>query len=122
MKSQLDAVASSGIYTPTLTNITNTSSLNLLSATYTIIGNIVTVRIEGSYDPITASTATQFSATLPISMSLAAQNTLGSGVAGSSDFSAVAVSKTTTSLVTVYLKSGTDISLQPFAITFSYQK
>ena len=123
VKSQLDAVAaSSGTYTPTLSNITNISALNLSSAVYTIIGNIVTVRIEGSYDPIAANTITQFSATLPVIMSGVSQNSLGSGATGSLDYFPIVVSKKTTSLVNAYLKSGTDISLQPFAITFSYRK
>jgi hypothetical protein len=112
----------SGTYTPTLTNVTNISSLVLSSAVYTIIGNIVTVRVEGSFDPITANTSTQFSITLPVIMSNASQVSLGSGSAGSFDFLPVLLSKSHTSLVIAYLKSSTDISINPFSVTFSYQK
>jgi len=119
---QVQGLATSGTYTPTLTNLTNISSLVLSSAVYTVIGNIVTVRVEGSFDPITASTITQFSITLPVIMSNASQVSLGSGSAGSFDFLPVLVSKNTTSLVIAYLKSSTDISINPFSVTFTYQK
>lgn len=57
--------AASANYSPTLTNITNTSGLSSTNSSYTKIGNIVTVYIRFSITETASLTATTFSVTLP---------------------------------------------------------
>ena len=63
----------SGTYTPTLTNLVNCSALTISSATYTRIGNIVTVMFSAEGSVTTASTTTSFEIDLPINRANATQ-------------------------------------------------
>lgn len=57
---------SSGSYAPTLADITNVSSVTGQSAFYTQIGNIVTIFINFFYTPISTSTLSAVSITIPV--------------------------------------------------------
>lgn len=61
----------SGTYTPTLTNVANTSALTPNKSMYTRVGNIMTFNVSGSVDAISTG-ITQFRITLPIASDLAA--------------------------------------------------
>lgn len=113
----------SGTYTPTLTGTVNTSGVVLISANYTVIGNVVTVRIDATVDPISATTQTSFTATLPYTMSGATQTSLGSGcVNPMTDFLPVLVQKNSATLVNVVFKTQSDTNNAPISITFTYLK
>jgi hypothetical protein len=94
-------VITSGTYTPTLTGTQNVSTVTLTQATYTRIGNIVTVQIGGTIAPTVAATITSASFTLPINTSNGSQPNTGTGTitinAGTSQGS-VAAGITSTSL------------------------
>jgi len=57
--------ATSGTYTPTVANVSNTSSLSLTYAAYTRIGDIVTVDAIINYTTTSGVTSSQVSVTLP---------------------------------------------------------
>lgn len=71
--------ASGGNYTPTLTNTANITSSSLTNATYTRIGDIVTVNLGFSVDPTAANTNTVLTITLPISRTVSTVLNSGSG-------------------------------------------
>ena len=64
-------------YTPTLTNTTNITSSGLGQATYTQVGNIVTVTIGGTITPTTGATASTLTITLPVSTATSVQQYCG---------------------------------------------
>ena len=57
---------SSGIYTPTLTNVANISASAAFACQYLRVDNAVTVSGKLSLDPILAATSTQLGISLPI--------------------------------------------------------
>ena len=59
----------SGTYTPTLTNVSNSSNLVAYTSQWMRVGNVVTVSGRVSVDPTNVSTNTQFRLTIPISYS-----------------------------------------------------
>jgi len=73
----VQAQASGGNYTPTLTNTANITTSSLTNATYTRIGDIVTVNIGFSVAPTAANTNTVLTITLPIARTVS--NVLNSG-------------------------------------------
>ena len=76
--SATQAIAS-GTYTPTLTNTTNISSSTLSQATYTQVGNIVTVSIGITLTPTLSATNTVLTVTLPVTTATGTQDFVGSG-------------------------------------------
>jgi len=71
----------SGSYTPTLTNITNTSSLSGQVSYYTNLSNIITLTVRFSLTETSANTSTSFRVTLPVNRtSSTAKTAIGSGV------------------------------------------
>jgi hypothetical protein len=67
----------SGTYTPTLTNVANTSSLTAFACQYLRVGNSVTVSGKLTLDPITAATLTQIGISLPIASDFATNQQCG---------------------------------------------
>lgn len=81
-KLQVSTTAStvtSGTYTPTFTNISNTSNLSLTNATYTRVGDIVTVTVGGSLQPTASNAMVSYKLTLPISTTYSSVQYIGSG-------------------------------------------
>jgi len=72
-------IVTSGTYTPTLTNTANITASSLTNATYTRIGDIVTVNIGFSVDPTAANTNTVLTITLPIARTVSTVLNSGSG-------------------------------------------
>ena len=70
-----------GSYTPTLTNISNTSSLTGVLSYYTNIGGIVTLTTRFNLTETSALTSTSFRVTLPVNRTTSnAKTIIGSGV------------------------------------------
>ena len=69
----------SASYTPALTNTTNISSSSLTQATYSQVGNIVTVTVSGSITPTASSTATTLTVALPVTTATTTQSGVGGG-------------------------------------------
>ena len=97
----------SGTYTPTLTNVTNLASNTFTNATYTRIGDIVTVVVGFSVTPTTANANTVLSISLPITRTSASSDNVG--VAGfaavstaSSRISGIIQTQTDSTTVRVY--------------------
>jgi len=67
----------SATYTPTLTNVANTSVLGALSCQCMRVGNVVTVSGRLNVTPTAASTLTQFLISLPIASNLGGFSNLG---------------------------------------------
>jgi len=87
VKSQLDAVASSGRYTPTVNVITGATSVSVQSHTYIKIGNIVTVYGESLPTPVVTGVPVIYEISLPIARANTTTKALGFGtmnVAGGS--------------------------------------
>jgi hypothetical protein len=79
VKSQLDAVASSGTYTPVASALSGTTSVTFDPHTYTKIGNIVTVYGVSRPVGVVSNVGVNFNFTLPISRSLSTSRIIGSG-------------------------------------------
>jgi hypothetical protein len=78
-KGQLDAVATSGSYTPTFTGVLNVASYVLIKSTYIKDGNIVTVNCGVNVAATSASTNTEFTLTLPFPKATSASKNVGTG-------------------------------------------
>jgi lysophospholipase L1-like esterase len=77
----VNAVASSGAYTPTLVNISNASSLSGQVSYYTNIGNVITLTCRFSITETTANTATSFRVTLPVNRATStSKGAIGNGI------------------------------------------
>jgi len=72
--------ASSGVYTPTLTNGTNVQSSTAFECTYIRVGNVVQVAGFVDIDPTTAGVLTQIGLSLPVASSFT--NSAGQELAG----------------------------------------
>ncbi|MBF4484439.1 hypothetical protein [Flavobacterium sp. CSZ] len=66
LKADATSLPTSGTYTPTTSSLVNITSMTIISAIYTKIGNIVTVTIRFAANEINASTLTSFNFTLPV--------------------------------------------------------
>ena len=114
----------SGSYTPTLTNTTNLTSNTLSQATYTQVGNIVTVTIGGTLSPTSGSSNTTLTITLPVNTATTTQSNVGSGsyspnTGGNSYIGAIA-NIVSASTATMNLFVGTVTTTGNFSITFQY--
>lgn len=63
----------SGVYTPTLTNVANLTASAAYNAQYMRVGNVVTVSGMVDVDPTLTSTSTQLGISLPIASELVVQ-------------------------------------------------
>jgi hypothetical protein len=124
VKSQLDAVASSGTYTPTLTAVTNVSSLSLpaaSSSTYTKIGNIVNVMVSVSVTPTTGNTGVNFTVSLPINRTSSANKFIGFGTCLNLGTGAdVEISSNSTTLATVLFLTSASVISRIVILNFQY--
>jgi len=111
VKSQLDlkadatALPTSGGYTPTLTGVSNTTSISHSSkSAYTKVGNIVTFKVAFSIVPTVINTVTSFDITLPIARANTGTDTIGSGSIPNTgaNYSSCLAQSTTTTTVRVY--------------------
>ena len=121
VKSQLDAVAAtSGTYTPTLTNIFNCTSLSVTNAVYTKIGNIVTVTVGYNSTSVAASSM-RFSVSLPFNRTSSTANNMGTGAAnaGTTILLPIMLQSTSVSTVECTIYSST-IDIYKGAVTFQY--
>lgn len=125
VKSQLDAVASSGTYTPTITGATNiTINTPTVKGNYIKIGNIVSVQVNIEGTP-TANQVVSFGCTVPF-------NRVGSGVfymGGASVFDSGATSNIigsirmangVSSAVSVTYRSGSATNPHSISLNFQY--
>lgn len=115
------SVATSGTYTPTLTNVTNLAASTAYVCQYIRVGSVVTVSGRVDIDP-TAVGATELGITLPIASNLGALEdcagtAAASGIAGQS--AAIAGDLTNNRAKLVYVAA--DITNQPMYFTFTYR-
>lgn len=99
------ALPTSGGYTPTLTGVSNTTSISHSSkSAYTKVGNIVTFKVAFSIVPTVINTATSFDITLPIARANTGTDTIGSGSIPNTgaNYSSCLAQSTTTTTVRVY--------------------
>ena len=104
VKSQLDAVASSGRYTPTGNVITGATSVSLQSHTYIKIGNIVTVHGESLPTSVVTGVTVIYEISLPIARANTTTKALGFGsinVAGGSTNQFVRLESTSATTVRI---------------------
>lgn len=108
-------------YTPTLTNVANTSALTANVCQYARIGNMVFVSGSISVDPTTTLTLTQVGISLPIASNLtAATQCAGTGAGPSiTSLSGGILGDATNDRATLQFLNS-DISNQPWYFTFSY--
>lgn len=71
----------SGTYTPTVANVANSGTITFGDATYTRVGNLVTVYFSLSMAVTSANTLTTFSITLPVNRTTTSNKGVGSGTA-----------------------------------------
>ena len=99
-------LATSGSYTPTLTNTLNITNSGLVEAMYTRVGNIVHVAVRVGITPTGAAT-TQLTITLPVTTSFSAGgigNIIGSTATNATGFTALA---STTTMVATFVATTT---------------
>lgn len=117
-------IATSGSYSPTITNIANTSSLSA-KATYTKTGNIVCVYVRFGLTEIAGSTYTQFRVTLPINRTTSnLVNSIGSGVVignGLDNISRVSFDTANNSTAVITYKTAGSYGSTFGTINFQYQ-
>lgn len=115
---------SSGTYTPTLTNVTNVTGLALQKASYTKIGNVITVNTSFSFNITSASVNSQFTITLPINRTSASSFNMGSGSVVSSNtpnnLYPCVLTSGSTSNVTVYFVPTATASSYSGSVSFQY--
>ncbi len=116
------AAASSGTFTPTLTNVTNIASSTAYAGQYIRVGNVVTVSGTLSFQCTSAAvTGTEIGLTLPVASNFSSSIQL-SGSAGITDASIAAgiEADPTNDRARIYFKSADTVSsLMHF--TFTYQ-
>lgn len=78
-KGQLDGVATSGSYAPTLTASSNITALTFNSAFYTKLGNVVTARVSVTFSTTSGNTVSSFNFTLPVNKTSSTSISLGNG-------------------------------------------
>lgn len=116
---------SSGTYSPTLSNVNNTSSLSLTKASYTKNGAFVDVWIEGSVT--VGGSAPEWSCTLPIASTLSSGDLVGVGVVYSSSYGGnVHASKgsgnnATFKIMSDYVGTAIPNTTYTFKINFNYE-
>lgn len=122
--SAVSGVASSNTYTPTITGIASFTSSTLVSATYTVVGNSVTVLVDLTVKPATINTLTEFSISLPITVTLfgGSQASIGVGTFANTDYLPIRVSKTNSTTAKASFKTMTDINSGSVSLMFTYQK
>ncbi len=112
-----------GVYTPTVTNSTNTdSAVTTSQAQYSRVGSVVTVSGRFTADPTLAATTTSFEITLPVASNIGAAED-ASGVAFCGSIAAMGgeikgVSANDTAII--FWKSS-DINSQTWSYTFTYR-
>lgn len=120
-KSQLDtAVATSGTYIPTFTSVSNSGSFTVQNATYTKVGNIITVNIGFN---VSAPSIGQsiFSITLPFARSVSSTRNMGSGTANAGGtYLAMFGQSTSTTLVDTCAFNATSATSYVCSMTFQY--
>lgn len=102
---RLGQIPTSGNYTPTLTGVSNTTSIGHSGkSVYTKVGNIVTFKVAFSIVPTIINTATSFDITLPIVRANTGTDTIGSGTIPNTgtNYSSCLAQSTTTTTVRVY--------------------
>lgn len=115
----------SGSYTPTLTNTTNISSSSLSQATYTQVGNIVTVTVGGSLTPTLVATNSTLTITLPVTAVTTTQSNIGSGSiafnSGGNLYSGMIANIASGTTATINFFVGSVNTSSNFAVTFQYK-
>lgn len=114
----------SGTYTPTITGISNYTSSVVVNASYTVVGEVVTVQIDMTVKPTTTTTLTEYSVTLPITVAtfVGTQTSIGSGTFYNGDFLSMMVSKTNSTTAKVAFKTEASANSGTVSIIFSYFK
>lgn len=113
---------SSGVYTPTLTNVANLDGSTAFECQYMRVSTVVTVSGKVSVNPTTTATSTQLGISLPVASNLGAQE----DCAGTAFASAVAgqgasILGDATNNRAQMQWIATDITDQPMYFIFSYQ-
>lgn len=113
--------ATSGTYTPTLTNTTNVTGATIVTAIYTKIGGIVTVTIGLNASVTTASIDSQIDITLPITRISSSPLYAGSSSGwGTTSYYAGSVTVTNTTTAALQFRPN-QTGTNSFAMTFSYK-
>lgn len=110
--SQLNALVSSGSYTPIFVGVANVSSVTANGlAVWNKIGNIVTVTVPVNITPTASTTTTTFTSTIPATRATANQIFVGSGTLTSSSgfalYPARVLSSATTTVSVSYIPTNT---------------
>lgn len=124
MGTGVTTVLSSGTYSPTFTNVANTTLLAQNgTCSYMRIGNIVTVTVALSLSITSTATFTSFSVTLPINRATSTGTTMGNGsinYPGSGDYYTATATSTSTSTVNVAFYPPTGSGATSGNISFQY--
>lgn len=122
--SATDTAPSSGSYTPTASNLTNSSAPSTLTGVYTKIGDIVTVTVSFVLTATAVSTVTGFDITLPINRGSSSTLSIGSGSTvenTGANFSTVRVSSSaTTSAIIRFISAPSGSTSHLGSVTFQY--
>lgn len=122
-------IVTSGTYSPTITNISNTSSVSAFQSTYTRVGDIVTVTVGFTLNVTAANTLSEVTISLPINRTATSAFNIGSGsivhtLTSSSAYSAARVYFNTSVLDKVscvfYPTSITTTNIYTGSVTFQY--
>jgi len=121
------AIGTSGTYNPTFIGVTNVSSGTAISnATYTKIGNIVTVNCSANITATVSNTNTIFTMTLPINRATSSTLNLGTGTVlsggSSNNFSSLVQSSSTTTVSIRYFPSDTGTNTGSFIFQYDITK
>lgn len=117
-----DTNITSGVYTPTLTNVANLDGSTAFECQYLRVGSTVTVSGKVSIDPTLAATSTQLGISLPIASNIGAQEdcagaAFASGIAaqGAAILGDAANNRAQMEFISA------DLTNQPMYFSFSYQ-
>jgi hypothetical protein len=113
---------SSGVYTPTLTDVANLDSSTAYECQFLKVGNIVTVSGKVDINPTLTATLTQLGISLPVASNFGASEdcagvAFASGIAGQG--AAILADTANDRAQLEYISS--DITDQPMYFTFTYQ-
>lgn len=118
----LEYYATSGTYTPTLTNVANVDASTAYLCTYMRSGNTVTVSGHFDIDPTTTLTSTQLGISLPVASAFTTANQCGGtaaaiGIAGQS--AAIRSDATNDRAEVIFMAA--DVTNQAMYFSFTYQ-
>lgn len=113
---------SSGVYTPTLTDVANLDGSTTYEAVYMRIGNVVAVAGKVDINPTTTATLTKLGMSLPIISNIGAlEDCAGSAFASGITAQGAAIRGDATNNRAELAYIATDVSNQPMYYNYMYQ-